>query len=77
MREKTITTITKDEFKIVEKPNITDEQLFNDYAYISAQKQAELLKESGILSDYEFNKLSALNRKKFCPFMTEILADMT
>ena len=77
MREKTITTITKDEFKIVEKPNITDEQLFNDYAYISAQKQAELLKEAGILSDCEFNKLSALNRKKFCPFMVEILADMT
>lgn len=77
MREKTITTITKDEFKLVEKPNITDEQLFNDYAYISAQKQAELLKESGLLSDYEFNKLSALNQKMFCPFMAQILADIT
>lgn len=77
MKEKTITTINKDEFELVEKPNITDEQLFNDYAYISAQKQAELLKESGLLSDCEFNKLSILNQKKFCPFIAGILADIT
>lgn len=77
MKEKTITTITKDEFKLTEKPNITDEQLFNDYAYILAQKQAEFLKESGLLSDYEFNKLTVLNQKNFCPFMNGILADIT
>lgn len=77
MEEKTITTINKDDFKLVEKTNITEEQLFNDYAYISAQKQAELLKESGLLTPGEFNNLSALNRKTFCPFMAEILADIT
>ena len=77
MTEKTITTVNKEEFVPVAASQITDEQLFNDYAYIMVQKQAEMLRDNRLLSVDEFNNLSALNREKFCPFMSEVMADIT
>lgn len=53
---------------------MTDELMQRDLSYRFAQKFAKDLFEKGLLSQGEFNKLSALNREKFSPYLSEILA---
>lgn len=52
---------------------IKDEDIQNDFDYYMAQRVAEQLKNSGLISIDEFNKLTALNRRTFLPMNVEIL----
>ena len=49
------------------------EEMQRDFDYYIAQRVAEQLKNSGLISIDEFNKLTQLNRRTFLPMNVEIL----
>lgn len=54
-------------------PRKMDEiQMQRDMDYILAQKVLSGMLENGLISDEEFNKITALNRKSFSPYLTEL-----
>jgi predicted transcriptional regulator len=55
----------------------TKEKLQNELNYQRAQKIAELLLDSGLISIEEFNRLSDINFKTFPPLLAEIYPDKT
>ena len=64
-----------DNFKI---PNavaheITQEELQREYDFYMAQKMLETMFMFGMISVDEFHKISAVNRKTFSPFLSEIM----
>jgi patatin-like phospholipase/acyl hydrolase len=62
-----ISTVTK------VMPRKMDEiQMQRDMDYILAQKILSRMLENGLISDDEFNKITALNRKSFSPYLTEL-----
>lgn len=52
---------------------IKEEDIQRDFDYYMAQRVAEQLKNPGLISIDEFNKLTALNRRTFLPMNVEIL----
>lgn len=52
---------------------IKDEDIQRDFDYYMAQRVAEQLKNVGLISIDEFNKLTVLNRRTFLPMNVEIL----
>lgn len=52
---------------------IKDEDIQRDFDYYMAQCVAEQLKNAGLISIDEFNKLTQLNRRTFLPMNVEIL----
>ncbi len=54
-----------------------DEQLRREYDYYQAQKILEEMRRLELISVDEFNKITALNREKFCPYLAEIMPNMT
>ena len=55
----------------------TQEQLQRDVDYYRAQKIAKALLDEGKISLCQFNKLTALNRETFSPFLAEIMPEIT
>ena len=51
----------------------TDEQLKAEYRYLRAEQITKKLLAKGLISEGEFNKIMAENRRIFRPFMAEIL----
>lgn len=67
--------VTKVNISTVTKvmPRKMDEiQMQRDMDYILAQKVLSGMLENGLISDDEFNKITALNRKSFSPYLTEL-----
>lgn len=56
-----------------EPRRMTPERMQCEYAYTLAQHMTEKLLEAGLISLEEFNKISALNRKKFSPYLVELM----
>lgn len=54
-----------------------EEQLQREYDYYQAQKILEEMRRLELISVDEFNKITALNRKKFCPYLVEIMPNIT
>ncbi len=54
-----------------------EEQLQREYDYYRAQKILEEMGRLELISVDEFNKITILNRKKFCPYLAEIMPNMT
>ncbi len=52
---------------------LTMEAMQADFEYRMAEKLTEKLLEQGFLTDEEFNKITALNREKFSPFLPELM----
>lgn len=74
MSNKVINTIIDTEsFPVVNSINITDEQLKRDYFYHTAQKILKSMLEKNLVSADEFNKITMKNRKKFSPYLAEIM----
>lgn len=71
---KSITAVTEAVPFITKPEPVTQEQLQGDFDYYIAQKMLEKLREQGLISDDEFNKITALNRRKFSPYLAEIMA---
>lgn len=49
-----------------------EDQMLRDMNYRLAQKIILGMQEKGLISDDEFNKITALNRKSFVPYLTEL-----
>lgn len=58
----------------VEFQQVTQEELQKEFDYYMAQRTIETMFLYGMISLAEFNKISALNREKFSPFLAEIIA---
>ena len=62
--------------KAAPKP-LTDIELQQDYDYFMAQKTANMMLSTGLISLLEFNKLTQLNRETFSPILAEIMPKIT
>ncbi len=62
---------------IIKPAALTDEDMQHEYDYHQAQKILEDMRNRGLISDDEFNKITALNRKKFCPYLAKIMPNIT
>lgn len=69
-----ITKITgESELPIKTIKRLTQEELENEYNYHLSQRLTEKLLEKELISDDEFNKITALNRKTFSPYLAELM----
>ncbi len=64
-------------FSQVPARHMTADAMQKDFDYEMAQKLTNQMLVQGKISVDEFNKISDLNRKRFCPFMVEILDETT
>ena len=55
----------------------TEEQFQRDMDYYRAQTIAKTMLDAGLISLSQFDKLTALNRRSFSPFLAEIMPNMT
>lgn len=55
----------------------TTEKLQKEYDYYMAQKLLKKLREADLISEGELNKITALNRQTFSPYLAEIMPEMT
>ncbi|HGP0319169.1 MULTISPECIES: SHOCT domain-containing protein [Bacillales] len=52
---------------------VSQEQLQCEFDYIQAEKLLRKMLEKGLITEVEFNKIDALNRQTFSPFLAEIM----
>lgn len=55
----------------------TQDQLQRDCGYFQAQKLLKQMLDAGLISLSEFNKITALNRESFSPYLVEIFPKLT
>ena len=53
---------------------MTMETMKKDFEFRMAQRFIKKLLDDGLISLCEYDKISALNREKLCPFMAELIA---
>lgn len=72
--DKKVTKITDEiiENKIKSK-SVSFEQLQREFNYIQAEKLLKRMLEKGLISEVEFNKITALNRRSFSPLLAELM----
>lgn len=56
---------------------LTMEELQQEYDYYMAQKLLKKLRVAGLISEGEFNKITAKNRQTFSPYLAEIMPETT
>ncbi|NCC17166.1 MAG: hypothetical protein EOM28_12735 [Clostridia bacterium] len=56
-----------------ETKKLSQEQLQREYDYILAQKLLKSMLENHLISEDEFHKITALNRKTFSPNLAELM----
>lgn len=59
--------------KSVELKKVSQEQLQREFDYIQAEKLLRKMLGKGLITEVEFNKIDALNRQAFSPFLAEIM----
>ena len=57
--------------KSIELKKMSQEQLKREFDYIQAEKLLRKMLQKGLIT--EFNKIDALNRQTFSPFLAEIM----
>lgn len=71
---RTVTKITEQsQFSVPLKYQMTEEQMRKDYYYCLAQKIIKTMRDKGLISDDEFNKITKKNRQTFSPYLAEIM----
>ncbi|WP_303861642.1 SHOCT domain-containing protein [Alkalibaculum bacchi] len=60
---------------IIEKKNISHDQLQREFDYMWAQRVLENLVQKGLISELEFNKITKLNRQSFTPALAQIMPE--
>ena len=53
---------------------MTEEQLQREYDFYIAESIIRMLQKEGKITEYERQKISALNRQKFLPKLAEIMS---
>lgn len=59
--------------KNIQLRRATQEQLQREFDYIQAEKLLRKMLGKGLITEVEFNKIDALNRQTFSPFLKEIM----
>jgi nicotinic acid phosphoribosyltransferase len=59
--------------KSTELKKMSQEQLQREFDYIQAEKLLRKMLQKGLITEAEFNKIEALNRQSFSPFLAEIM----
>ncbi|WP_413778171.1 SHOCT domain-containing protein [Caproicibacterium sp. XB1] len=59
--------------KSIELKKMSQEQLQREFDYIQAEKLLRKMLQKGLITEAEFNKIEALNRQSFSPFLAEIM----
>lgn len=69
-----VTKLTADQIGVAPKKHqYTQEEMQREYDYIRAEQLTRKLLNEGIIMEEEFDKIAALNRKSFSPFLSEIM----
>ena len=66
-----------DEEKITDQKDENPLNLQNEYNYILAQQITKRLLEKGLITEAEFNKITAKNRESFSPLLGRIMPKLT
>ncbi len=71
--------VTKISDEVIDKSTtalkrVSQEQLQREFDYIQAEKLLRKMLEKGLITEVEFNKIDALNRQTFYPFLAEIMS---
>ena len=56
-----------------ERKRFTDEELQKEFDYYMAQKLLKNLRETGLITKEELDKITAKNRQSFSPYLTRIM----
>ena len=54
-------------------PKPTDAEMQNEYNYILAEQMTRKLLDKSLISEEEFDKIMAKNRRSFSPFISKII----
>ena len=74
MTENRAVAAIKSPTDFITKPEpITQEQMQADFDYYLAQRMLEKMREKVLITTDEFNKITAVNRKKFSPYLAAIM----
>lgn len=69
-----VTKLTADQIGgAPKKHQYTQEEMQREYDYIRAEQLTRKLLNEGMITEEEFDKIAALNRKSFSPFLSEIM----
>lgn len=70
-----ITKITdkQDPLAIPKKTPLSTKKLQREFDYYRAEKMLRKMLGKGLITEVEFNKIDALNRQTFSPFLAEIM----
>lgn len=72
---KKVTRITEENIENRIEPKIVStEQLQREFDYIQAERLLKKMLEKDLITVTEFNKITALNRQTFSPFLAEIMS---
>lgn len=72
--DKKVTKITAEIIENrIESKGVSLEQLQREFNYIQAEKLLKRMLEKGLISEAEFNKITALNRQTFSPVLAKIM----
>lgn len=70
--------VTKISDEVIDKSTtalkrVSQEQLKREFDYFRAEKLLSKMLGKGLITEVEFNKIDALNRQTFSPFLKEIM----
>lgn len=69
-----VTKLTADQIGVAPKKHqYTEEEMQREYNYIRAGQLTRKLLNKGMITEEEFDKVTALNRKSFSPLLSEIM----
>jgi hypothetical protein len=60
------------ENRVIES-KISEQQLQNEFSYIMSEKILNEMLDKGLINQLEFDKIIALNRETFSPFLAKIM----
>ena len=66
-----------DEEKITDQKDENPLNLQNEYNYVLAQQITKRLLTKGLITEAEFNKITAKNRESFSPLLGRIMPKLT
>lgn len=54
-------------------PKPTNEEMQNEYDYLLAEQLTRKLLDKGLITDDEFTRIMARNRRSFSPFISKVI----
>lgn len=69
-----VTKLTAEQMEAAPKKHqYTKEEMQREYDYIRAGQMTKTLLDNGMITEEEYSKIIALNRKSFFPFLSDIM----